>query len=48
MVGGSAAILAGFGSLGIAGGSPVLFVGVFGLFMWLVWLIATGIRFVRS
>jgi hypothetical protein len=48
VIGGSLAIVAGFGNLAIAGGSPVLFVGVFALAMWLVWLIATGLRFIRG
>lgn len=48
VLGGSLAIVAGFGNLAIAGGSPVLFVGVLALGMWLVWLIATGLRLIRG
>lgn len=48
VLGGSLAIIAGFGNLAIAGGSPVLFVGVLALGMWLVWLIATGLRLIRG
>jgi len=48
VVGGSLAILAGLGNLAIANGSPLLFVGTLGLFMWLVWLVVTGIRLIRG
>ena len=44
---GSLLIVAGAGSLAIADGSPLLFVGVLGLATWLVWLIATGLRLIR-
>lgn len=48
VAGGSLPILAGVGSLAIADGSPLLFVGVLGLAMWLVWLVATGLRLIRG
>jgi hypothetical protein len=48
MVGGSLPILAGPANLAIAGGSPLIFVGVLGLAMWLVWLVATGLRLIRG
>ena len=48
VVGGSLAIVAGFGNLAIAGGSPILFVGVLGLAMWIVWVVATGLRLIRG
>jgi hypothetical protein len=48
VAGGSLLILAGTGNLGIADGSPLLFVGVLGLATWLVWLIFTGLRLVRG
>lgn len=48
VVGGSLAILAGLGNLAIASGSPLLLVGVLGLAMWIVWLIATGLRLIRG
>ena len=48
VAGGSLPILAGLGNRAIAGGSPVLFVGVLGLAMWLVWLIVTGLRLIRA
>jgi len=41
-------ILAGLGSLAIADGSPLLFVGVLGLATWLVWLVVTGLRLIRG
>jgi hypothetical protein len=47
VAGGSLLILAGAGSLAIADGSPLLFVGVLGLLTWLVWLVATGLRLIR-
>ena len=48
VAGGSLPILAGLGNLAIANGSPLLFVGVLGLAMWLVWLIVTGLRLIRG
>ncbi len=48
VLGGSLAIVAGFGNLAIAGGSPLLYIGVLGLGMWLVWIIATGLRLIRN
>ncbi len=48
VVGGSLPILAGFGNLAIANGSPLLYVGVLGLFTWLIWLIVTGLRLIRG
>jgi hypothetical protein len=44
VAGGSLPILAGVGNLAIADGSPLMFVGVLGLAMWLVWLVVTGLR----
>jgi hypothetical protein len=41
-------ILAGLGNLAIADGSPLLFVGILGLAMWLAWLIVTGLRLSRG
>jgi hypothetical protein len=48
VAGGSLLILAGPGNLAIADGSPLVFVGVLGLAMWLVWLIVTGLRLIRG
>jgi hypothetical protein len=48
VAGGSLPIVAGLGNLAIADGSALLFVGVLGLAMWLVWLIATGLRLIRG
>lgn len=48
VIGGSLSILAGFGNLAIADGSPLLFVGILGLAMWLVWLVVTGLRLIRG
>lgn len=47
VAGGSLLILAGAGSLAIADGSPLLFVGLLGLAAWLVWLVVTGLRLIR-
>ena len=41
-------IVAGTASLAIADGSPMVFVGVGGLALWVVWLLATGIRLLRA
>jgi hypothetical protein len=48
LVGGSLLLAARLGILAIADGSAVLFVGQPGLAAWLVWLLATGVRLVRS
>ncbi|HEX8761377.1 MAG TPA: hypothetical protein VF734_15700 [Pseudonocardiaceae bacterium] len=46
--GGGLLLAAGTANLAIADGSAILFVGVSGLAAWLVWLLATGVRLVRS
>lgn len=48
LVGGSLLLAAGVGNLAIADGSPLIFVGLLGSAAWLVWLLATGVRLVRS
>ncbi|TFB94307.1 hypothetical protein [Cryobacterium sp. HLT2-28] len=48
LVGGSLLLAAGLGSLAIADGSALIFVGLLGFAAWLVWLLATGVRLVRS
>src|SRR4051794_1854740 len=48
LVGGSLLLAAGTANLAIADGSAILFVGLPGLAAWLVWLLATGVRLVRS
>lgn len=48
LVGGSLSLAAGLGNLAIADGSPLLFVGLLGFLGFLVWLVATGVRLVRS
>lgn len=48
VVGGGLAIFAGIGNLAIAGGSPLVLVGVLGLALWIIWLVATGLRFIRG
>jgi hypothetical protein len=48
VAGGGLLIAAGAANLAIADGSAVLFVGLPGFAAWLVWLIATGVRLVRS
>ena len=47
VAGGGLLILAGAGNLAIADGSPLVFVGVMGLALWLVWLVVTGLRLIR-
>lgn len=41
-------IVAGTASLAIADGSPMVFLGVAGLALWVVWLLATGVRLLRA
>ena len=48
VAGGGMLLAAGTANLAIANGSAILFVGVSGLAAWLVWLLATGVRLVRS
>ncbi|MEV1117157.1 hypothetical protein AB0I91_18960 [Actinosynnema sp. NPDC049800] len=48
LVGGSLLLAAGLGNLAIADGSPLLYLGLLGFAAWLVWLLATGLRLVRS
>jgi hypothetical protein len=48
LVGGILLLAAGLGNLAIADGSALIFVGLLGLAAWLVWLLATGVRLVRS
>lgn len=48
VAGGGVLIVAGTGSLAIADGSPLLFVGLPGLAAWLVWLVVTGVRLIRG
>ena len=46
--GGGLLVVAGSAGLAIADGSPLLFVGMPGYAAWLVWLLATGVRLVRT
>src|SRR5690349_20993865 len=48
LVGGSLLLAAGLGNLAIADGSPLIFVGLLGFAAGLFWLLATGVRLVRS
>jgi hypothetical protein len=48
LVGGSLLLAAGLGSLAIADGSALIFVGLLGFAGWLVWLLVTGVRLIRS
>ena len=48
LVGGSLLLAAGAANLAIADGSALLFVALPGFFAWPVWLLATGVRLVRS
>jgi hypothetical protein len=48
VVGGGLLLAAGAANLAIADGSALVFVAVAGLAAWLVWLLATGVRLVRS
>ncbi|TQK69884.1 DUF4386 family protein [Nocardioides sp. SLBN-35] len=48
IAGGGLLLVAGSASLAIADGSPLLFVGMPGYLAWIVWLLATGLRLVRT
>jgi hypothetical protein len=48
LVGGSLLLAAGLGNLAIADGSTLIVVGLLGFAAWLVWLLTTGVRLVRS
>ena len=48
VAGGGLLLAAGAANLAIADGSGILFVGVAGFVAWPVWLLATGVRLVRS
>jgi hypothetical protein len=48
VAGGGLLLAAGVGNLAIADGSALIFVGLLGFAAWLAWLIATGVRLVRS
>lgn len=48
LVGGSLLLAAGLGNFAIADGSALIFVGLLGFAAWLVWLLVTGVRLVRS
>jgi len=48
LAGGGLLVVAGVACLPIADGSSFLFVGMPGYAAWLVWLVATGVRLVRS
>ena len=48
LVSGSLLLAAGLGNFAIADGSPLIFVGLLGFAAWLAWLVATGVRLVRS
>ncbi|WP_404433883.1 hypothetical protein LG299_05085 [Microbacterium lacus] len=48
LVSGSLLLAAGLGNLAIADGSALIFVGLLGFAAWLVWMLITGVRLVRS
>lgn len=48
LAGGSLLLAAGLGGLAIADGSALIFVGLLGFAAWLVWLLVTGVRLIRS
>lgn len=48
VVGAILLLVAGTASLAIADGSPMVFMGVAGLALWVIWLLATGVRLVRT
>ena len=40
-------LVAGFANAAVAEGSPIVFVGLLGFALWLVWLVTTGLRLLR-
>ena len=48
LVGGGLLFFAGPGNLAVSDGSPLIYVGVLGLFIWIAWIIATGLRLIRG
>ena len=48
LTGGSLLIAAGAGTLAIADGSAILFLGMPGFFAWFAWLLVAGVRLVRA
>lgn len=48
IAGGSLLLAAGFGNFAIADGSALIFAGLLGFAAWLVWMIVTGVRLIRS
>lgn len=48
LVGGGLMLVVGVGNLAVADGSPLIFVGLLGFALWLIWLVATGLRLIRS
>ncbi len=48
ILGGILPIVGGLGNVAIASGSNLIAAGVLGLFLWLLWLVATGIRLIRG
>ena len=48
LVGGGLLLAAGVGNLAIADGSALIVVGLLGFAAWLIWLLAIGVRLIRS
>ena len=48
LAGGSLLLAAGIGCLAIADGSGLIFVGLLGFAAWIIWLVATGVRLMRT
>jgi hypothetical protein len=48
LVGGTLLLIAGLGNFAIAEGSALIFVGLLGFLAWLVWMLTTGVRLLRS
>lgn len=47
-LGGALLLVAGVGAYSVAQGSPLLFVGLVGFLVWLAFVVATGLRLVRT
>lgn len=48
LAGGTLLLIAGLGNFAIAEGSALIFVGLLGFLAWLVWMLTTGVRLLRS
>jgi len=48
VLGATLLLVAGLANGAVAAGSPILYVGLGGFALWIVWLVATGVRLIRA